>query len=128
MHRICAVHVRPQLDVETLTQRDVLTGNRADCLPRIEHLDVVPPAQHVRHDELGLREVRRAGDVGDNAPGAHGIQGRRQQLTLQLGEWRQGGREAAPFMQANLALIGAWILLVLAGIACVLTLLLPKFR
>ena len=53
--------------------------------PGVDQLDVVAAAQHVVHDEPGLRRVRRARDVGDDAAGRTASSADAQQVALQRG-------------------------------------------
>ena len=52
---------------------------------RVEHLDVVTAAEHVRQDVPGLAAMRRAGDVADHAARADCVQRAAEQAALQPG-------------------------------------------
>ena len=99
VHRVGAVHVRPQLDVGAV----VVAGRRrrpARCPRTTARASIgststpARPAatQRVLDDELRLDQVRRARHVGDDAAGAHRPQRRDQQVALQRAQRRPGRR------------------------------------
>ena len=62
----------------------------------VEHVDVLPAAQHGGQHVPGLGQMRRAGDVADHAAGPGRVQRRGEQGALQPGQRRQSRGRPAP--------------------------------
>ena len=84
--------MRPQLDVRGGTEGRH-TGEERTGINRF-HRDV--SLDRLADDRRCLLRMRRAGDVGDQAAGARGCDGRGQQLGLKRGQASDVGRLAPP--------------------------------
>jgi hypothetical protein len=80
------VPVRPELNIFSERCSATQSGNVRQQRWGVQHLDVVPVAQHARQHLAGLRQVRRAGHVADHAARTRGVDRRGQQPALQPGQ------------------------------------------